>query len=47
MWEDVKAWFERPFNSNGNVLNWVLFLGLIIIIVWMWNTVLWKFSSEI
>lgn len=33
-------WLAHPFNSQGSALNWVLFVGLLIIAAWMWSTVL-------
>ena len=34
------AWLKQPFSAEGSALSWVLFVGLIIIAAWMWNTVL-------
>lgn len=36
----VSSWWTQPFNSQGSALNWVLFLGLIVIAAFLWNTVL-------
>lgn len=41
----VIDWFAHPFNSTGSALNWVLFVGLLIIAVWMWNHVLLKIED--
>lgn len=34
------AWFQHPFQSQGSALNWVLFVGLLIVAVWFWQVVL-------
>jgi hypothetical protein len=33
-------WASRPFNSEMNVLNWALFVGLILVLVILWSRVL-------
>lgn len=33
---DVKRWALHPYNENGTVLDWVLFVGL-----WVVATILW------
>lgn len=37
---DVIGWFAHPFQTSGSALNWVLFVGLLIVAVWFWNHVL-------
>jgi hypothetical protein len=27
-WNDVKRWAAHPYNEEGNLLDWVLFVGL-------------------
>jgi len=36
----IQKWWAQPFNAQGSVLTWFLFLGLIIVIIIAWNTVL-------
>ena len=36
----IVTWFQHPFNSQGSVLNWILWVGCLIIGAWLWNTVL-------
>lgn len=36
----IRQWWAQPFNAQGSVVNWFLFLGLIIIIIIAWNTIL-------
>jgi hypothetical protein len=41
----VKKWWAKPLNTDGDVLQWFLFLGLVIVIIIAWNTIL-KFILE-
>jgi len=34
------SWWKQPFDSSGNVMTWVLFVGLLIIAAFLWQTVL-------
>lgn len=43
----VIAWMTHPFQSSGSALNWVLFVGLLVIAAWFWNHVLLKIQQEI
>jgi hypothetical protein len=42
----VHEWLAQPFQSGGSALNWVLFLGLIIIASWLWDSVLLLFLRK-
>lgn len=44
---EIIGWAKQPFNSKGSVLNWILFVGLLIIAAWMWNVVLLQLRNEI
>lgn len=37
---NVLGWFAHPFQTGGSALNWILFVGLILIAVWFWNIIL-------
>jgi len=37
---DVLGWYAHPFTTQGSALNWVLWVGLIVIAVWMWTYIL-------
>lgn len=37
---DIIGWFTHPFQSQGSAVNWVLFVGLLVIAAWFWNHVL-------
>lgn len=40
---NIGQWFAHPFNAQGSVLNWALFLGMVIIIAFLWNVILIKY----
>jgi hypothetical protein len=40
-------WFAHPFQSQGSALNWILFVGLLIVAAWGWNHVLLQIQQEI
>jgi hypothetical protein len=42
----VFGWLAHPFNSQGSALNWVLFLGLLVIAGWFWNHILMSIIEE-
>lgn len=35
-------WLKRPYSSDMSALGWFAFFGLLIIISWLWSTVLRK-----
>jgi hypothetical protein len=41
------AWFKTPFQSGGNAVNWVLFVGLLIIAAWFWQVILLDIKEEV
>jgi hypothetical protein len=43
----VIAWFEHPFQSSGSALNWLLFVGLLIAVIWFWQVVLLEITREL
>jgi len=42
---NVFGWLKQPFQSSGNALNWVLFVGLLVIAAWFWNHVLMSITD--
>lgn len=36
----VQQWWLKPFNANGSALNWLLFLGLVSIGIFLWQLIL-------
>jgi len=45
--QEIIGWFKQPFDSQGSALNWALFVGLLIVIVWMWNIILMKLANDL
>ena len=37
---NVLGWFAHPFQTGGSALNWILFVGLLIVAAYFWNHVL-------
>lgn len=38
--QSIEKWFAAPFNSQGSALNWFLFFGLLLLIAWVWSTII-------
>lgn len=36
----ILAYFQKPFDPNGSILQWALFVLLLLILVWIWTTIL-------
>jgi hypothetical protein len=47
LWGVIENWIAHPFTTSGSALNWVLFVGLLIVAVWFWQTVLLELRKEI
>lgn len=47
MLDSLKAWLATPFKTSGSALNWVLFVGLLIVAIWFWQVVLLHIQDEI
>lgn len=43
----IIGWFSHPFTTRGNALDWVLFVGLLIVAVWFWNHILLSIQQEV
>jgi hypothetical protein len=42
----IFGWLAHPFNTSGSALNWVLFLGLLVVAAWFWQHVLLSIVDE-
>jgi len=42
---NVVNWFAHPFRTQGSALNWVLFVGLLVVAAWFWTRVLDKVTA--
>jgi hypothetical protein len=38
--DDFKAWWTQPFKSDGSVKTWFLFVGLILVVIFLWTRIL-------
>jgi hypothetical protein len=39
-WNDVKRWASAPYSDNMNALHWVLFLGFMLCVTYLWSRVI-------
>jgi hypothetical protein len=46
MIDKIVNWWKQPFSTQGSALNWVLFVGLLIVAAFLWQTVLIAGFSE-
>lgn len=37
---DLKAWAAKPYNEDGDLLDWVLFVGIWVVASILWVTVI-------
>lgn len=44
---NILDWFAHPFQSQGSAVNWVLFVGLLIVAAWFWQVTLLEITREI
>jgi hypothetical protein len=45
--DKFKKWWSQPFTLDGDVTDWVLFTGFILIIIFMWTRVLRDITENI
>jgi hypothetical protein len=45
MISSLREWWAQPFDSNGGVVNWALFIGLILVLIFLWTRVIGMFES--
>lgn len=45
--QDIISWAKQPFQSGGSALNWIWFVGLLVIAAWFWNHVLMQINGDI
>lgn len=39
-WDDVKNWAKSPYSDNMNATHWVLFLGFMLCVTYLWTRVI-------
>lgn len=45
--DGVIGWVKQPFNPHGTALQWIGFLGLLIVAAWFWQVILLDLREEI
>lgn len=38
----VNKWLKQPFKEEGSVIDWFLFLGLVFVIIILWQRILMR-----
>lgn len=41
----IGRWYQHPFNAEGSVFNWALFLGMLIIVAFLWQIILVRYIN--
>jgi hypothetical protein len=41
----LKNFWAQPFDSSGSVVNWALFIGLILVLILLWSRVIVMFED--
>lgn len=45
MWDQFKQWAKRPFSVDMTAGEWFLFIGLLIVIMALWNIILFRIAD--
>lgn len=40
IWNGIEKWLKQPFNERGSVIDWFLFMGLLIAISFLWSRII-------
>lgn len=46
-WNNFKTWAARPFSADMTAAEWGLFIGMLIVLVLIWNIVLFHLVRAI
>lgn len=41
-WQSFVEWTKQPYSPDMTVFDWFLFIGLIIVLFWIWGTLIRK-----
>jgi hypothetical protein len=44
-WDKFKTWASKPFSVDMTAGEWFLFIGLLIVIVGLWNIILFRITD--
>ena len=47
MWENFKEFWAEPFQQDMDAVRWFMFLGLIIVILVLWNIIFYHIKEAI
>ena len=47
MTKNISDWFAHPFSTQGTAFDWTLTVGLVLVAVWMWLSVLHLIGEEV
>ena len=45
--EGTKLWARKPFDTSGNAYDWVLFIGFVLVSIFLWTRVINSILREI
>lgn len=45
MWDHFSTFLAKPFSSDMSAADWFLFIGLLLIIIVLWTTILRHLSA--
>jgi hypothetical protein len=45
MWAHFTVWLKKPFSVDMTAGEWFLFIGLLIVIVALWNIILYRITN--
>lgn len=40
MWQNFIQWWEQPLKANADATTWFLFVGFILVIIFLWTRIL-------
>lgn len=38
--DNIKLWLAKPYKEDGNLMDWVLFIGLLTVVTILWTRVI-------
>jgi len=45
VWDKFKTWAQHPFSVDMTASEWFLFIGLLIVIIGLWNIILFRITD--
>lgn len=45
LWQKFSTWATRPFSMDMTAGEWFLFIGLLIVIIALWNIILFRITD--